>query len=104
MNTRKPNRGGVVPVRLSESKLKAIIAESMRKAMNEGASEQYSRLYALLYYKIGDATTGIDDFVGRALMSNELEPQVLQKLIKLRDASDALQDIAHEVAEHLGWE
>ena len=109
MNTRKRNRGGV-PVRLSESKLKAIIAESMRKAMNEEASEQYSRreqysrLYTLLYYKIGDATTGIDDFVGRALMSNELEPQVLQKLIKLRDASDVLQDIAHEVAGHLGWE
>ena len=34
MNTRKPNRGGK-PVRLSESKLKAIIAESMRKVLKE---------------------------------------------------------------------
>lgn len=34
MNTRKSNRGGV-PIRLSESKLKAIIAESVANILNE---------------------------------------------------------------------
>lgn len=99
---RKTNRGGAI--RLSESKLKAIIAESMRKAMNEEASEQYSRLYTLLYYKIGDVTSEVDDFVGRAFQWGEFKPETLQKLKELRGTSDALQNAAHEVAEHLGWE
>lgn len=44
MSIRKSNKGGV-PVRLSESKLKAIIAESMKKVLKEEANEYWWALW-----------------------------------------------------------